>query len=443
MTGSNGKIGEAVLSDPGEHGCGTVNLARGKRREEVSDEYRTTDLLDPGAVYGSLAAGDADAVVHVGTIPSPVNHPGHVTFESNAVSSYHVLEAATAIGLEAAVLPSSIDVVGADFQAAPTHVEYLPVDEAPPDPPGPLRAGQARHRGDRRRLRPPSRHAAGRLPAVPLGPAAEEVRTNYAGADRTLDAIRAAGAPGRDALFSYLHVEDAAARRAVEADLDGHEAFWTVAGPRTPTPTRTPSPRRSSPTRSSGASSMSTRSSGASSTSTRRSSPSTRPASSSTGSRADSSVTADRTTRSQPANQPDAVAGVRASMRPRVVSTAVTDLLAPFDEGVVAAVANERGLPPGTVRELLERHQALLRGFDHMGVDELVYEWRTRLFEDPLVAREGGAYYLAPPGHVWRDLAGRLELDDEATAALRAAHARQFAADRHGVPDGAMVVAED
>lgn len=99
VTGGNGRIGEAILESLTDHGYRTVNLARGKQREDVSDEYLQTDLLDAGEVYGSLAASSADAVIHMGTILAPGRHPGYVVYESNVVFSYHVLEAATELGL--------------------------------------------------------------------------------------------------------------------------------------------------------------------------------------------------------------------------------------------------------------------------------------------------------------------------------------------------------
>ncbi|WP_436906758.1 NAD-dependent epimerase/dehydratase family protein [Halosimplex marinum] len=229
VTGGNGKIGEAILREFADAGYGTVALSRGKRREEAADSYRTTDLLDAGETYGSLAASDADAVVHMGTIPSPVRHPEHVTFESNAMSAYHVLEAAAELGLAAVVLPSSINVMGADYQDAPTDVRYLPVDEEHPlTPRDPYALGKHTTEvlGDGFGRRPDApRVASLRYPWVPSG---DQIRERFVGTDRSLDAVRDSG---RSTLFSYLHVADAAAiaRRAVEADFAGHEAFWAVA----------------------------------------------------------------------------------------------------------------------------------------------------------------------------------------------------------------------
>jgi len=119
--------------------------------------------------------------------------------------------------------------------------------------------------------------------------------------------------------------------------------------------------------------------------------------------------------------------------------------LAPFDDAVVAAVADEHGLAADRLRELLVAHQALFRDRDARTVEDMIYEWRTGLPGDPLVARTDAAVYLDAPAYVWEDLLSWLDLapGDEAAAALRAVHARQFAADREGTVEGAIVVARE
>ena len=232
VTGGNGKIGTAIIEELNDHGYETVNLARGKRREEVSDGYVTTDLLEAGEVYGALAKSDAQAVIHMGTIPTPRSTPGYRTFESNVMSSYHVLEAATELGLESACLASSINVMGGVFQDVPMEVDYLPVDEAHPVTPRDPYAT--------------SKHALevtadgfGRLPDAPTLSTLrypwvmtdDEMASYLAEADRTMDAVDPETVSARDDLYAYLHISDAAtvARLAVEADYDGHERFWAVA----------------------------------------------------------------------------------------------------------------------------------------------------------------------------------------------------------------------
>jgi nucleoside-diphosphate-sugar epimerase len=233
VTGGNGKVGEATLAHLSDHGYEAVNVARGKQREAVSDGYLTTDLLDAGEVYGSIARSGADAVVHMGTIPGPQSHPGHVTFESNVMSSWNVLEAATRLGLDSVVLASSVNVMGAAYQDAPTHVEYLPVDEAHPlTPRDPYALGKHAIEviadGYGRRPDAPTLSSL-RYPWVATS---DELRAEFVENDRSLAGLEGAWHhTTRDTLFSYLHVEDgvAVARLAAEADHDGHESFWAVA----------------------------------------------------------------------------------------------------------------------------------------------------------------------------------------------------------------------
>jgi nucleoside-diphosphate-sugar epimerase len=229
VTGGNGTIGEAILEELNDAGYRSVNVARGKRREEVSEEYRRTDLLDPGEVYGSLAAAGADAVIHMGTIPGAHSHPDYRVYESNAMSSFHVLEAATGLGIDSVVLPSSINAMGSAFQDARSEVYYLPVDEEHPlTPRDPYALGKQaiEMQGDGFARRPdgPETIASLRFPGVH---SPESVRSMAEGDRSSYDRDSVA----RDDLFTYCHLADAAraARLAVEADYAGHEVFWVVA----------------------------------------------------------------------------------------------------------------------------------------------------------------------------------------------------------------------
>lgn len=234
VTGGNGKIGEHILEHLDEHGYDTVNVARGKQREDVSDEYVTTDLLDAGEVYGALAKSDVDAVIHMGTIPNPYSHQGYRVYESNVMSGVHVLEAAEALGLESVCLASSINAMGAEHQTRPPAVEYLPVDEEHPRTPDDI-YGIAKHAlevtADGIGRRPSTSVTISSL-RYPWVTTEEEMREYFVERDRTLPALDDVHpATGEDVLFSYLNVDDGAAvaRKAIEADYDGHETFWTVA----------------------------------------------------------------------------------------------------------------------------------------------------------------------------------------------------------------------
>lgn len=235
VTGGNGKIGRAILADLRAHGYDTVNVARGKQREDVSDRYVTTDVLDAGQTYGALAKSGADAVVHMGTIPNPYSHQDYRVYESNTMSAVNVLEAAEALELESCCLASSVNAMGAEHQTRPPQVEYLPVDEAHPRTPDDS-YGIAKHAmevtADGFGRRPDSELTIATL-RYPWVPTAVECRESFAEADRGMDALLDDDPwSGRDVMFSYIHLDDATAiaRKAIEADYEGHESFWAVAG---------------------------------------------------------------------------------------------------------------------------------------------------------------------------------------------------------------------
>lgn len=235
VTGGNGKIGSAILEHLAEYGYETVNISRGKQGEGVSDTYVTTDLLDAGETYGALAKTDADAIIHMGTIPNPYSNPDFRVYESNVMSGAHVLEAADALGLESACLASSINAMGSEHQERPVDVHYVPLDEShprtPDDPYGIAKhAMEVTADGFGRRPSTDMTIASLRYPWVTTD---EEMRRHFLEPDRSLEALDDVHpATGRKVLFSYLPMEDAAsiARKAVEADFDGHEPFWAVAG---------------------------------------------------------------------------------------------------------------------------------------------------------------------------------------------------------------------
>ena len=81
-----------------------------------------------------------------------------------------------------------------------------------------------------------------------------------------------------------------------------------------------------------------------------------------------------------------------------------------------------------TRRELVARHQTFVRDLPDVGVDGLVYEYRTQFHRDPLATQDGTAYYLSVRGHVWDEFAERMGLSDDELATLKDAHAAQFAA---------------
>lgn len=79
-------------------------------------------------------------------------------------------------------------------------------------------------------------------------------------------------------------------------------------------------------------------------------------------------------------------------------------------------------------RALVARHQHAVRELEGVGVDGLVYEYRTQFHRDPLVTQSETAYYLSVRSHVWNEFGERMGVGGEELERLKTAHARQFAA---------------
>ncbi|MFB6137293.1 MAG: hypothetical protein ABEJ42_02985 [Halobacteriaceae archaeon] len=104
--------------------------------------------------------------------------------------------------------------------------------------------------------------------------------------------------------------------------------------------------------------------------------------------------------------------------------------LAPFDGDVLDATADDHGVDPGHLRDVLRRHQSFVREYEAVGgTDGLVYEWRQSFPSDPVVEQAADRYYLVVDERVWGDFRRRLELDATVFDALRAVHAAQFERD--------------
>jgi nucleoside-diphosphate-sugar epimerase len=235
LTGATGRIGPRVLERLAEAGYRTLGVSRSAPERRVADRYLRADCTDAGETYGALAAADPDAVVHFGTISTPDGTPGHVTYESNVMTTYNVLEAAAALDVGTVVLASSLSAMGAGFEPAPVDVRYLPVDEAHPlSPSNPYGLGkqvaEVTADGVARRADGPTTVASLRFPWVTSD---ADAQGTFVEADRSLAGIRESGVfhKARNTLFAYLHVDDAAeaVRRAVAAEFAGHEAVFLAA----------------------------------------------------------------------------------------------------------------------------------------------------------------------------------------------------------------------
>lgn len=133
VTGGNGDLGRRLTPYLVEQGHAVVSVDRALPSAlpifpgEV--RYLIADTADFGEFVGILRG--CDAVIHLAAIRSPLNHPDHVVYAVNTLSSYNALSAAAAVGIQRVCLASSINAIGGVFSRAPRY-DYFPVDEQHP-----------------------------------------------------------------------------------------------------------------------------------------------------------------------------------------------------------------------------------------------------------------------------------------------------------------------
>ncbi len=134
VTGSNGKLGRAVVEGLTEAGHTVFGLdAVGNR----SDTFTRIDLTNYGSVVDAFSSVDnrydgIDAVVHLAAIPAGGLETDSATFFNNMNSTFNVFQAARRVGIKRIVYASSETLLGIPFDIDPP---YLPVDEEYPSRP--------------------------------------------------------------------------------------------------------------------------------------------------------------------------------------------------------------------------------------------------------------------------------------------------------------------
>ncbi len=132
VTGGSGMLGRWVVRHFAEQGYDVLNVDT-RRSDELVCPTLIANLEDLGETYGALAG--ADAVVHLAAIPAARIRTPEVTFRTNVMSTYNVLEAAAGLGIRKAVIASSESSYGIVFAVHPPAPQYVPVDESHPQLP--------------------------------------------------------------------------------------------------------------------------------------------------------------------------------------------------------------------------------------------------------------------------------------------------------------------
>jgi nucleoside-diphosphate-sugar epimerase len=127
VTGGSGKAGRAVMRDLLEHGYEVLNVDLVPPTQRLCPFLRA-DLTDSGEAFEALAG--FDAVAHLAAIPAPGLSTEEVTFRTNSLSEFNVLNAAVSLKLQRVVWASSETTIGLPFDRE--SPAYAPIDEDHP-----------------------------------------------------------------------------------------------------------------------------------------------------------------------------------------------------------------------------------------------------------------------------------------------------------------------
>src|SRR4051794_358955 len=104
VTGGSGRLGSRLLVELIEHGYDVLSVDQQKPKQEICKSV-AANLQNLGEVFEVMKG--ADAVIHLGAIPGLGGFSDDTIFRNNVLGAYHVLEAASTLGMRKAVIASS------------------------------------------------------------------------------------------------------------------------------------------------------------------------------------------------------------------------------------------------------------------------------------------------------------------------------------------------
>ena len=141
FTGGSGKAGRHVVPYLLDKGHEVLNLDLVPLAHPGVTTLKV-DLRDSGQVFNALSmhfdfkglesgTGPApvDAVVHFAAVPRILLQPDNVTFETNVVSTYNVIEAAVKLGIRKIIIASSETTYGVCFAEGGKDFHGFPLEE--------------------------------------------------------------------------------------------------------------------------------------------------------------------------------------------------------------------------------------------------------------------------------------------------------------------------
>ena len=141
FTGGTGKAGRHAVPHLVAHGYSVLNVDL-KPLDLPGVPTLIADLTDNGQAFNALTthptfagfndgrpANAPDAVVHFAAIPRVLIEPDNVTFQTNVMSTYNVIEAAMKLGVRKVVIASSETTYGVCFAEGDKDFHSFPLEE--------------------------------------------------------------------------------------------------------------------------------------------------------------------------------------------------------------------------------------------------------------------------------------------------------------------------
>jgi len=131
VTGARGLLGGPTARYCQDMGADVLSTdVAGRPGPNDYTPYLNAELTDLGQVYDVLHG--ADAVIHLAAIASQRVFPSAKTFFNNVGATWNILEASARLGIKRVVIASSLQVNHTVTPRTPIHYEYFPIDEAHP-----------------------------------------------------------------------------------------------------------------------------------------------------------------------------------------------------------------------------------------------------------------------------------------------------------------------
>jgi len=135
VTGGSGLVGRFVVDELAKrHEVEILDLVPPHRSDL---RFHQCDILNSDLLTAAILnpTHPLDAVVHMAGIPHPLNHPPELVFRTNAVGTFHMLEACSRAGIRKFIFMSSESTLGFAFSTTRQWPDYAPVDERHPTRP--------------------------------------------------------------------------------------------------------------------------------------------------------------------------------------------------------------------------------------------------------------------------------------------------------------------